>query len=134
MPPANRPSQAATLAEFERLLDAFFCVARDYERWIHRGNPTVGLYPDQRHLDETRAAVVEAYREQVEIVAAADRMRLGDDDCLRCPWCRWPIRESVDLGCTPGNCSQRPLPNDTAATRALGAYDQARAARDGEGS
>ena len=61
------------------------------------------------------------------IVAAGDALRLGDDDCLRCPWCRWPMRESVEVGCVPGNCSMRPLPHAPEARR-LAAYDTARAA------
>ena len=28
----------------------------------------------------------------------------------RCNRCGWPLRERVEDGCTPGNCSMRPLP------------------------
>lgn len=30
---------------------------------------------------------------------------------LRCPICDWPLANSVDEGCIPGNCSYRPDPH-----------------------
>lgn len=32
----------------------------------------------------------------------------------RCPVCGWPLEDSADKGCTPGNCSERPLPKERA--------------------
>lgn len=32
-------------------------------------------------------------------------------DTTRCRWCGWPLREKVEDGCVPGNCSLRPLPD-----------------------
>lgn len=35
--------------------------------------------------------------------------KAGDDAPL-CERCKWPLADSVENGCVPGNCSQRPLP------------------------
>lgn len=34
----------------------------------------------------------------------------GAQDPTRCPICFWPLAESADKGCVPGNCSMRPRP------------------------
>lgn len=28
----------------------------------------------------------------------------------RCPVCHWPLKATIQEGCVPGNCSQRPRP------------------------
>lgn len=43
---------------------------------------------------------------------AKEAQQLWDE--TRCRVCGWPLAESADKGCVPGNCSQRPAP----ATRA----------------
>lgn len=43
---------------------------------------------------------------------AKEARRLWDE--TRCRVCGWPLAESVDKGCVPGNCSQRPLPKERA--------------------
>jgi hypothetical protein len=35
---------------------------------------------------------------------------LGTPDVPRCNRCGWPLKATIEEGCTEGNCSQRPLP------------------------
>jgi hypothetical protein len=37
---------------------------------------------------------------------------IGDGDAGRCMACGWPVAESAEKGCVPGNCSFRPSPHD----------------------
>lgn len=48
---------------------------------------------------------------------AQEARRLWDE--TRCRVCGWPLAESADRGCVPGNCSQRPAP----AVRADAGYE-----------
>ncbi len=40
-----------------------------------------------------------------------------------CPICGWPLRHSVEAGCMPGNCSQRPRPSRVASAPAAWSSD-----------
>lgn len=71
------------------------------------------------------ARLLAQHNAALDVVEAARAMRIGDDDCLRCPWCGWPIRESAELGCVVGNCSMRPMPNDTDEARRAAGFDMA---------
>lgn len=45
---------------------------------------------------------------KLPIAQPATAAKLESD---RCPWCGWPLAESVGAGCVRGNCSMRPLPS-----------------------
>lgn len=37
-----------------------------------------------------------------------------EDEALRlhrCDWCRWPLKATIDEGCTADSCSMRPMPD-----------------------
>jgi len=85
-----------------------------------------------RDEDETRAVALDLLdcRAKAEALAgAAVQVRLAIyGGPLKCPYCCWPMFDSVDDGCVPGNCSMRPIPNRNPVSDACSAFDAALAA------
>lgn len=68
------------------------------------------------HSDQTREGKLALLRR------VSGKAQEPPKDDSRCAVCAWPLAESAEKGCTRGNCSMRPLPDNI--------YDAERANRE----
>jgi hypothetical protein len=112
----NNPGQFDCYGNAEPDEPMFILLARDpaapatLEKWIEyrEGLIAVGLKPESdRAMLKEASNCADAMREW----RSANRPPLppaSDLDKPRCEICDWPLSESADHGCVPGNCSYRP--------------------------